>query len=74
MGRSYPFDISGKAFATLPFQDEQTCNMLTNFDLIYNTMTNQVTGLNKDKPHSDPGNSKILYRGENKIWQKNLIS
>ena len=55
MGRSYPFDIIGKAFATLPYQDEVTCNMLTNFDLIYNTMTNKVTGLNKDKPHSDPG-------------------
>ena len=55
MGRSYPFDLIGKAFATLPFQDEQSFNMLTNFDLIYQTMSKQITGLDSDKPHSDPG-------------------
>jgi hypothetical protein len=55
MGRSYPFDLIGKAFATLPFQDEDNYNLLTNFDLIYQTMTNQITGLNSHKAHSDPG-------------------
>ena len=56
MGRSYQFDIIGKAFATLPFQDENY-SLLTNFDIIYQTMTNQIAGLGgaSDKPHSDPG-------------------
>ena len=60
MGRSYPFDIIGKAFATLPFQDANTFNMLTNFDLIYKIMTNQIAGLDNQTPSSDPGKKRLF--------------
>ena len=59
MGPNYPFDMIGKAFATLPLQDENY-NLLTNFDLYYKMMTHQIAGLDDDlmrglPPHSDPG-------------------
>ena len=54
-GRSYPFDLVGKAFCTLPFQDKLSCNLITNFDILYNLMTENVCGLNKETNHSDPG-------------------
>ena len=53
-GRSYPFDVIGKAFASLPFQDDNY-NLQTNFDLLYKMLTFQIAGLDKDVPHSDPG-------------------
>jgi len=55
-GRQYPFDIVGKAFTTLPFQDNQTNHLLTNFDLIYDCSTHRVAGLTRcDSARSDPG-------------------
>ena len=47
--------MCGKAFSTLPFQDKNTNNLLSNFDILYNLMTNQVAGFNDIGGHSDPG-------------------
>jgi fucokinase len=54
MGRKYPFDVIGKAFASLPFQDDDY-NLQTNFDLMYKIMQSQIAGLDKATPHSEPG-------------------
>jgi fucokinase len=42
MGRQYPFDVSSKAFSTMPLQEQDSNNLLTNFDLLYNFMTYQM--------------------------------
>ena len=55
MGRQYPFDLISKGFCTLPIQDSDTNNLLTNFDLLYNTMTFQIANFENDKFASDPG-------------------
>ena len=54
MGRYYPFDLVGKAFSTLPFQEKQTNRLLTNFDLSYETMTRNVIGFGGEQ-QSPPG-------------------
>ncbi len=54
MGRKYPFDVIGKAFATLPFQDDDY-NLQTNFDILYKILNSQIAGLDKSVPHSEPG-------------------
>ena len=54
-GRQYPFDVTGKAFSSLPFQDKNNNNLLTNFDILYDLITYQVAGFSKSGAHSDPG-------------------
>jgi hypothetical protein len=41
--------VSGKAFSTLPFMNEQKNRLLTSFDLAYDFITSNVAN------HSDPG-------------------
>ena len=57
MGRHYPFDVSSKAFSTLPLQNKATNNILTNFDLLYKFMTYQMACFSKNNGNaqSDPG-------------------
>ena len=56
-GRQYPFDIVGKAFCTLPFQDASSHTLLTNFDLLYSTMSDKIACLSASdaEERSDPG-------------------
>lgn len=49
MGRSYPFDLVGRAFNTLPYEDANNNTYLTNFDLLFNFINQNVA------QHSDPG-------------------
>ncbi len=48
-GRQYPFDVTGKAFSTLPYLNNEKNRLLTNFDLTYEFMTRNIAA------HSDPG-------------------
>jgi fucokinase len=49
MGRLYPFDMVGRAFNTLPFEDAKTNTYLTNFDLLFDFITRKIA------QYSDPG-------------------
>ena len=53
-GRQYPYDLVGKAFSTLPFQNKHTNELLANFDLLYEIMTQNVSRLSDERPNS-PG-------------------
>jgi hypothetical protein len=62
----------------LPFQSVENNNLITNFDLVFNFMTNQVAGLKNDLPESDPGvyvcsTDMILYARETRIFSLMLI-
>ena len=49
MGRQYPFDIAGKAFSMLPIRNSSTEQLMTNFELLYDLITNKIA------KNSDPG-------------------
>ena len=49
MGRLYPFDIAGKAFSMLPIRNSTTDLLMTNFEILYDLMTNKIAS------NSDPG-------------------
>ncbi|CAF0975030.1 unnamed protein product [Brachionus calyciflorus] len=55
MGRQYPFDLISKGFCTLPIQNQETNDLLNNFDLLYNTITYQIANFENETFKSDPG-------------------
>lgn len=56
-GRQYSFDMVAKGFSTLPLVEQSTGYLLSNFDLLFNTMSNQVACFDQDRRQfgSDPG-------------------
>lgn len=54
-GRQYPFDVCSKGFCTLPVQDKSTRCPLTNFDMLFHTMSYQIARYEEGGFKSDPG-------------------
>lgn len=55
MGRQYPFDLVSKGFCTFPLKDNENNCLMSNFDLIFNTMTYQIANYQNGCFNSDPG-------------------